>query len=141
MSEVKSCGVLVVRGKPIKSFLLMIHPARYDVPKGHVDNGESELECALRELREETGIGPEDIWIDPDFRFTHQYQVRVRRFNFELREKTLVMFLGYLLNDVPILLTEHTGYEWRDWNPPHRIQEQTIDPLLESVAEHLEGSR
>ena len=140
MSEIKSCGVLVVRGKPVESFLLMLHPTRYDLPKGHVDEGETEMECALRELEEETAISPHDIEIDPDFRFTHRYQVRSKRHNLELRNKILVMFLGYLLNDVPIKLTEHMGHEWIKWCPPHRIQEQTIDPLLACVAEHVRTS-
>ena len=50
---VKSCGFLVIRGRPIREFLLMRHDDRWDIPKGHVDEGESEMQCALRELEEE----------------------------------------------------------------------------------------
>ena len=56
MQQLKSCGVLVFRDEPSLSFLLMEHTQRLDLPKGHVDPGESEIECALRELEEETGI-------------------------------------------------------------------------------------
>lgn len=141
MCEIKSCGVLIVRGDPIQSFLLMIHPTRYDLPKGHVDKGESEIECALRELEEETGIQPGDIRLVADFRYTQTYRVSLKRYGFEPRTKILVMFMAQLLKDVPIRLTEHVGYEWRDWNPPHRIQAQTIDPLLASVAAHETKTR
>mgnify|MGYP003392721589 CR=1 FL=1 len=55
MKEVKSCGVFVMRREPELSFLLLRHASRWDLPKGHVDAGESDRECALRELREETG--------------------------------------------------------------------------------------
>jgi 8-oxo-dGTP pyrophosphatase MutT (NUDIX family) len=51
-----SCGFLILRGQPVDSFLLMKHPRRWDLPKGHLDEGETELQCALRELQEETGI-------------------------------------------------------------------------------------
>jgi 8-oxo-dGTP pyrophosphatase MutT (NUDIX family) len=135
--EVKSCGVLVFRERPTESFLLMRHATRLDLPKGHVDAGETEVECALRELWEETGIGAGDIALDPDFRFTLQYTVLGRRYSLpELVQKTLVIFLGVLQREVPIQCTEHLGYEWIRWNPPHRIQAQTIDPLLAAVEEY-----
>jgi 8-oxo-dGTP pyrophosphatase MutT (NUDIX family) len=136
MPELKSCGFLIVRGDPIREFLLMRHADRWDLPKGHVDHGETEIECALRELVEETGIAAADIEPIDGFRFTHEYQVRGKR-DGKRYDKTLVIFLGRLMKDVQIQATEHLGYEWVAWNPPHRIQAQTIDPLLTSVAAFL----
>ncbi len=127
----------MVRGDPIESFLLMIHPTRYDVPKGHLDAGESELQCALRELQEETDIAPEDVELDPHFRFATSYTVQPKKFNFEPCIKTLVIFLARLNREVDIIPSEHTGYEWRIWNPPHHVQAETIDPLLAHLAEYV----
>ena len=140
MKTIKSCGVLIVHGDPIDSFLLMRHPTRLDLPKGHVDPGESELECALRELEEETGIQANDIELDPHFRFTTQYTVLKKRYGDQPMDKTLVIFLGRLLNDVEVRPTEHQGFQWTKWDPPHRIQQQTIDPLLAELADYLAGS-
>lgn len=137
MRKIMSCGVLVVEGNPVQQFLLMEHADRLDLPKGHVDPGETELECALRELVEETGITADDIELDPNFRFTHEYSVWPPKFNGEECLKTLVVFLGRLQNDVDITPTEHQGYRWVDWQPPHEIQKQTIDPLLASLDEFL----
>jgi len=75
MRLVKSCGFLLLRQEPERSFLLMRHPTRWDLPKGHVEEGESELECAYRELYEETGIEAHDIDWDEKFRFTLEYPV------------------------------------------------------------------
>lgn len=136
MRQVKACGVLVVRGEPIESFLLLRHTRRLDLPKGHLESGETEVQCALRELWEETGIAAEDIELDPSFRFTVEYDLRYREFNNELTHKTVVYFLGRLLRDVPIVLTEHKGYAWYPWQPPHRIQRETVDPLLAAVEQH-----
>jgi hypothetical protein len=47
-----------------------------------------------------------------------------------------VIFLGVLHREAPIQCTEHLGYERIRWNPPHRIQAQTIDPLLAAVEEY-----
>jgi 8-oxo-dGTP pyrophosphatase MutT (NUDIX family) len=136
--EVRSCGFIVFRqfdAEPMQ-LLLMKHRDRWDLPKGHVDPGESEMECALRELEEETAIRAGDIKIDPEFRYSQQYEVRYSRNDYRPQQKELVIFLARLQVDVEIELTEHQGYEWFEWNPPMSIQEQTIDPLLAQVAEY-----
>jgi 8-oxo-dGTP pyrophosphatase MutT (NUDIX family) len=133
-----SCGFLIVRGNPIESFLLMKHPRRWDLPKGHADEGETELQCALRELQEETGISPADIEVDPVFRFEHSYPVNQKRYGGQGRiDKLLRIFLGRLIRPVDIVVTEHDGHAWLPWKPPHRIQELTIDPLLKQLEAHL----
>ena len=133
MRQVKSCGVLVFRSFPVWSFLLLGHPNRYDLPKGHIINGESEQECALRELNEETGIELGNIRLDKNFRYSVNYCAKYKRFGDEIVEKTLVIFIGYIDGLVNIKLSEHQEYEWFEWSPPHKIQEETIDPLLSEV--------
>ena len=140
LSEIKSCGVLLFRSEPEESFLLMKHPHRWDLPKGHVDPGETEIECALRELREETGITADEITLDPCFRYSTQYVIREKRLGGTEVLKTLVVFLGRLARPVEIQTTEHDGFAWFLWNPPLQIQPQAIDPLLASVASYLEGA-
>ena len=51
-----SCGTLIVN--PAGQLLLchVTHTAKWDIPKGMQDPGESTLEAAMRELREEAGI-------------------------------------------------------------------------------------
>ena len=133
-----SCGFLIIQGTPIESFLLMKHPSRWDLPKGHVDPGETELQCALRELEEETSIDAHQIEVDPTFVFENRYLVNQKRYGGTgVVEKTLKIFLGRLLQPVDIIVTEHDGYRWFDWNPPHTIQDWTIDPLLAAVQKHL----
>ncbi len=135
--DVRSCGFIIFRTCAQMNrlqFLLMKHENRWDLPKGHVDPGETQMECALRELHEETSIQESDIRVDPDFRYSHEYEVRYARNDYQPQQKELVIFLANLDVDVDLVLTEHRGFEWLNWNPPHSIQEQTIDPLLESVA-------
>ncbi len=127
----------MVRGNPIEQFLLMVHPNRLDLPKGHIDDGETEIECALRELVEETSITDSDIHLDPDFRYTTRYPVRPRKYGGEECEKTLVIFLGHLMHEVDIVPTEHEGFRWFDWQPPHQLQAETIDPLLAELERSL----
>ena len=39
------------------------HPSRWDIPKGHVEDGETEMQAAIRECEEETGF----VKFDPAF--------------------------------------------------------------------------
>ena len=138
MLQVKSCGVIIFRRTPELSFLLMKHSHRYDLPKGHTEEGETELETALREMCEETGIPREDVKIDPLFRYEEKSYPVEPRFGPERVDKTLVIFLGWISQNFPITVTEHTGHEWKRWHPPHEIQRFTINPLLAALLRHFE---
>jgi len=64
-----SAGGVVVRGEPGHEQLLAIVPVRraadgssvLGLPKGHIDAGETPLQAAIREVREETGILAEPL--------------------------------------------------------------------------------
>ena len=138
--SLKACGVILVTGEPIAKFLLMVHADRYDLPKGHIEPGETEVECALREMEEETGIPRSLVRLDTNFRHEFQYEVSSRRTQFKTVPKTTVIFLGYLPIEVPIQITEHQGFEWFPWSPPRPIQAQAIDPLLEHLRSYLDSA-
>lgn len=126
-----------MRTEPQLSFLLMQKPNRFDLPKGHIELGEDERSCALRELHEETSIESCALHLDEEFRFTATYQTRYRRFGGEKINKTVVIFLGWLKHEVNIKLSEHINYSWVKWQPPHAIQKKTIDPLLEQLERYF----
>lgn len=140
----KSCGVLVFRTvNNAKQFLLMKHREhRYDLPKGHVENNETEQQTALRELREETGITQDDITLDPKFRYEEKYTCTYARFPGKKINKTLVIFLGELKDTKKkIEVTEHVDFVWMDWKPPHDIQKNTINPLLKHVEDFWKSKK
>lgn len=51
----------------------------WEFPKGGIDAGESVYDAALRELEEETGLGPDDIRVVPGFREREKYRFTVGR--------------------------------------------------------------
>jgi len=117
-------------------FLLMRHLDRWDLPKGHAEEGEDTLTTALRETQEETGIPSNAINVDPDFRFVLQYPVTYR--NRGERLKRVAYLLGYLPTVRPIMITEHESSQWWSWPQTESIQAQTIDPLLKAARDHFE---
>lgn len=73
MINEKSCGAIVYRKHHGNTEILLIkhvNSGHWSFPKGHVECGETEVETATREIKEETGI---DVIIDPTFRETVSY--------------------------------------------------------------------
>ena len=55
----KSCGALIVKRSEDKICLLVLRhkfSTNWSFPKGHVEKGENEVQTALREVKEETGL-------------------------------------------------------------------------------------
>ncbi|NND96429.1 MAG: NUDIX domain-containing protein [Pirellulaceae bacterium] len=135
--KVKAAGIVIFIKKPRCQFLLMRHPDRWDLPKGHCEPKETYLETALRETQEETGIDADAIEVDDSFEFAIEYPVSYKRWGDEVFTKKVKYFLGYLPDQPELTLTEHPSAKWFEWAPPHQIQSQTIDPLLRAIAEHF----
>jgi len=89
-------------------YLLLDYGRHWEYAKGHVDLGESDLDAALRELREETGIT--DVHVVEGFRHELVYFFRDRHKG--LIRKTVVFFLAETsVTDADVLLSEeHVGF-------------------------------
>lgn len=85
----KSCGAIVfhtfAEGKKVL-LIKNINGQYWSFPKGHVENNETEIETAIREVKEETNL---DIDVDTNFREVVQYS--------PLREiiKDVIYFAAY----------------------------------------------
>jgi 8-oxo-dGTP pyrophosphatase MutT (NUDIX family) len=130
MRSLQSCGVLVFRLEPEPAVLLLKTNGRWDLPKGGRLKGETEIDCARRELAEETGLRPEDVRVVEGFRHVDIYHPTLRRFNNERVEKRVSVFLAWLERDRPIVLTEHDDFAWVSWPAEHSFDNSTIDGAL-----------
>ena len=54
----KSCGAIIVRKNDdtFETLLIKMVKGHWSFPKGHVENDETEVETALREIKEETNL-------------------------------------------------------------------------------------
>ena len=70
----KSCGAVVYcqEDNDIKYLLVCEHGGFWVFPKGHMEDGESERETALREVKEETGI---DITLIDGFQIKDEHNL------------------------------------------------------------------
>ncbi|KAL1777416.1 bis5' [Sigmodon hispidus] len=113
----RACGLIIFRRQLIPKvdnstiqFLLLqasngTH--HWTPPKGHVDPGETDLETALRETQEETGIEGSQLTIIEGFRKELSYVAWKK-------PKTVIYWLAEVKNyDVEICLSqEHQAYRW-----------------------------
>ncbi|MCA9541481.1 MAG: NUDIX domain-containing protein [Myxococcales bacterium] len=97
----RSCGVIPFRRREGVIEFLLLHSAMvrnpdaaWEFPKGSLEEGESEQDAALRELREEAHISAVNLL--PDFR--DQVHYGYRRAGREI-DKTVVFFLGEVEGD------------------------------------------
>ena len=68
----KSCGAIVYKKEndELKFLLVHQHNNHHSFPKGHMEDNETELETALREIKEETNL---DVELDSNFRYSISY--------------------------------------------------------------------
>lgn len=83
----KSCGMIVFKKEKEKLEVLLVHHniGHWGLPKGHVEENETEIETAIREIEEETGIKAKVIG---DFREVITYKPK------ENSIKDVVYFIG-----------------------------------------------
>ena len=95
MTEERSYGVVPVKRGPAGWEVLLIrhHAGHWSFPKGHADEGETDLEAARREFEEETGI--REYTLENGASFTERYWVQREGLR---TAKTVKYFMGIVQN-------------------------------------------
>ena len=128
MKYEKSCGAIVVDDEKV---LLVKHNAgHWDFPKGHVEEGETEIETAIREVKEETNI---DIKIEKENKYISEYSPK------ENVMKTVIYFVAEKVGgeDKP-QIEEVSDVEWLDVNKAvERITHQRSKEIMMQVIKDM----
>jgi bis(5'-nucleosidyl)-tetraphosphatase len=105
----KSSGAVIFNNSiGEKYFLVLLYGGgHWDFPKGGIEEGESELEAAKREIREETGI--QEVEFVEGFRRIISYTYTS---NGDVVVKSVVFFLAMTNSFQVVLSREHKAYAW-----------------------------
>jgi 8-oxo-dGTP pyrophosphatase MutT (NUDIX family) len=103
------------RKKETKIYYLLLHyPSSakakkeyWDLPKGHIEKGEKELDTVKREVEEETGL--------KDIRVINGFKEWIKYF-FRVKDKTIFKIVTFYLAEAKTrhvkISEEHIGYQW-----------------------------
>ncbi len=112
LKDKRSAGVVLFTGdRANPRFLLLKHiDGHWCFPKGHLLDGEDEIDCALRELEEETGIKREQLRFVMDFQRTIDYSYKR---NNEVFHEESTFLLASVRSPVSISISsEHLDSTW-----------------------------
>lgn len=120
----KSCGCIIIKNG--KVLLIQQTEGHWGFPKGHMELGETEIETAKREVKEETNI---DVEINKDKRYVLEYTTDKGIF------KEVVLFIAKKINgDERYQVSEIKTMEWLTYKDAiDRITYDNTRELLKRV--------
>jgi len=115
-----SAGIIIYR-KTVEGikYLLLYHGGSYwNFPKGKLEQSERGMDAAFREVKEETGLGKNDLILKDQFRVTDKF------FFFREKKRIFKIVIFYLAQsrarDITVSL-EHNGYGWFTYKEAQKI--------------------
>ena len=105
LKKEKACGCIIIDDQ--KVLLVQQNEGWWGFPKGHIEDGESEIETAIREVKEETNI---DVIPDESKRYVQQYMLNTGVL------KEVVFFLAKKVSsDIKAQECEIKNIKWLDF--------------------------
>jgi len=136
MPQEKSAGAIILfKNEEIEYLLLQYASKRgndksyWDLPKGHVEKGETEVDTVKREVKEETGLS--------SLEFIKGFRREIKYF-FRFEGKTIFKIVAFYLAEVKskeiAISEEHLSYTWLPYK-------QALDKLtFKNAKDILEGA-
>ena len=153
----RSAGAIIFRLQPAyhppasralkkgKIFYLLLHyPSSakasrdyWDLPKGHVEKKEKELDTAKREVEEETGLR--------DIKFIEGFKETIKYF-FKFKGKNILKFVTFYLAETKTkkvkVSKEHLGFAWLPYEEAlKKLTFQNAKEILKKAHNYLLGTR
>ena len=133
MKKEKSCGCIVMHKD--KVLLVKHNKGHWDFPKGHVEDGETEKQTAIREVKEETNV---NVQILSDKKYQTNYIIKDKNI-----DKDVIFFLAKPLNlNQKPQLEEVSISEWKKFEDALEVitYERSRQLLKEAIKDYNEIS-
>ena len=121
----KSCGCIIIKNN--KVLLIKQTKGHWGFPKGHIEENETEIETAIREVKEETNL---DVEIDANKRYTMEYVTDKGKL------KQVVLFVAKCIDgEIEAQKCEVNDIKWLDFD--EAIETITYDNTRELLKKIL----
>ena len=135
MKYEKSCGAVVYTkiNNEVKFVLVRQLKGFYGFPKGHVEDGETEKQTAIREVKEETNV---NVQILSDKKYQTNYIIKDKNI-----DKDVIFFLAKPLNlNQKPQLEEVIRSEWKKFEDALEVitYERSRELLKEAIKDYKE---
>jgi len=137
-----SAGAVIFFENDGREYLLLKYESGNDYwgfPKGRVERKKKEslAGAALREIKEETGLGRNDVVLAPDFKEREHYFFKK---DGVLISKEVVFFLARAKTKNVTVSWEHTGFEWLPYPAAlERLKYKNHKELLKKAEAYLDA--
>ena len=131
----RSSGAIVFREEDGKRKYLLLYYGKghWGFPRGNLEDGETEKEAAIREIKEETGI--EDLEFISGFREINEWYYKN---NGKTIHKMASFFLAETNTEDVELSSEHSSYKWLDYEEAmERLTFKNTRKVLEKAKKSL----
>ncbi|MEX0877260.1 MAG: NUDIX domain-containing protein [Candidatus Spechtbacterales bacterium] len=143
----KSFGIIPFTKEGDEYRFLLVHQntGHWSFPKGHPQVGETEIETAKREFREETGLNNVELIDGIQFKVRY-FNKKMRYFNKKKRGwvfKTVKLFPGFLKHpqEPKLEVDEVQDYRWADFNEAiNLLTYPNSKKILKKTQKYLENN-
>ena len=134
----KSCGAVVYNPDKQAFLIIKMLNGNWGFPKGHTEDNETDIQTAMREVREETGI---------DIEIVHGFKKSIKYIPFPGVLKEVIFFIGITMEEkVTIDKNEIEDYMWCTYGEAlkmitYKPQRDVMDSALKFIKNYYGGDK
>lgn len=136
---ITSCGIVIINDN--KQILGCIPTNKgkdtlIDIPKGHMEYGETPYECAIRETKEETGLDLSQIKLTDcgEFNYLPKKKLHLFKCKYNIDDISKLKCTTYYFDEKKMkYFTEVCGYRWVNIDDIENNFYKNLSPILNEI--------
>lgn len=135
MKKTVSAGIIIFRKTPegLKYLLLYKGKGYWNFPKGKIEGEERSWQTALREIKEETGLRPNELKFQSNFKAYERFTFRLNKENIF---RVVILYLAETHQPRVQISPEHEGFGWFTFSEAKKMLSKHKEPVAILMRAH-----